>query len=347
MGFLFTLFLIIVFLIILAYLTNHVFNGRCTISHDMSGKTIIITGSSSGLGKFSAIDLINNGAKVIFACRNEEKTKKVFNEIKEDKRHLAVFEKLDLSSFKSVIDFTNNIKSKYPKIDILMNNAGNIPYDYKETEDNFESCFESNYLSPVLLTFLLMDHLNENSKIINLASISHKGCSFNKEIAKKVFDKEYLKTYCNNVVNKNILYGITKLGIIYFTQEIADYLNNINSSIKIVCLHPGAVYTPIFNFYTDANSKLFTIFYKTLIFPLLALCYKTTEEGAQTQLFLSYLENNQIVSGKYYVDCKFGSVSSKTKDKELERYFFKETIEQISKKLPQYEKEFSKYVKIE
>ena len=117
----------------------------------MSGKTIIITGASSGLGKYSAIELVNKGAKVIFACRNEEKTKKVINEINEDKRHLAIFEKLDLSSFKSVIDFANNIKLKYPKIDILMNNAGGILVNYKVTEDNFESSFESNYLSHVLL----------------------------------------------------------------------------------------------------------------------------------------------------------------------------------------------------
>ena len=151
MGLLFTFFLIIVFFLILCYLTNHVFNGRCTISHDMSGKIIIITGASSGLGKYSAIELVNKGAKVIFACRNEEKTKKVISEIAEDKRHLAIFEKLDLSSFKSVINFTNNVKSKYPKIDILMNNAGIVPYDYKMTEDNIESCFESNYLSLVLL----------------------------------------------------------------------------------------------------------------------------------------------------------------------------------------------------
>ena len=346
MGFLFTFFLIILFLLILSYLTNHVFNGRCTISHDMSGKTIIITGSSSGVGKYSAIDLVNHGAKVIFACRNEEKTKKVISEIKEDKRHLAAFEKLDLSSFKSVIDFANNIKSKYPKIDILMNNAGCIAYGYKETEDNLENCFQSNYLSPVLLTFLLMDHLNKNSRIINLASISHKACNFNKEIAKKVFDKEYLKTYCNSTVNINLLYGITKLGVVYFTQELAEYLNNTNSSIKIVCLHPGAVYTPIFDFYGEATSSFFKIIYK-IINPILVLCFKNVEEGAQTQLYLSYLENNQIASGKYFVDCKFGSLSSKAKNKELEKFFFKETVEQLSKKLPQYKKEFSKYVKIE
>ena len=345
MSILILIFLIITSLILISYLANHVFNGRCKISHDMSGKTIIITGASSGIGKFCAIELVNKGAKVIFACRNEEKTKKVINEIKKDKRHLAIFEKLDLSNFKSVINFINNIKSKYQKIDILMNNAGSCPYYYNVTEDNFESCFEGNYFSLVLLTLLLMDHLNENSKIINLASVGHKFCSFNKEIAKKIFDNEYLKTYFTSSANKDALYCVTKLCIVYFTQELADYLNNINSSIKIVCLHPGVVNTTIFNFCRDDVSIFMRIYYR-MIYPLLILCLKNVEEGAQTQLYLCYLENSKIASGKYYSDCKLGSVSSKAKDKELAKFVFNETIAQITKRLPEYEKEFNKYVKI-
>ena len=345
MGILFTFFLITICLLIIIFLSTHVFIGRCKISHDMSGKIIIITGASSGLGKYTAMELVNKGAKVIFACRNEEKTKKVINEIKEDKKHLAVYEKLDLSNFKSEIDFSNNIKLKYPKIDILMNNAGSFPVDYKVTEDDFESCFESNYLSYVLLTFLLMDHLNENSKIINLSSDGHKFCSFNKEIAKKVFDNEYLKSYYNSNINKTALYAVTKLSIIFFTMELADYLNTINSSIKIVCLHPGGVNTEFMKLCKDDASTLVKNFCK-IISLLLFLCFKNTEEGAQTQLYLCYLENNKIASGKYYAECRFGSVSSMTKNKELVKYYFKETVKQICKRLPQYEIEFSKYVKI-
>ena len=190
-----------------------------------------------------------------------------------------------------------------------------------------------------------MDHLNENSKIINLSSIGHKLCSFNKEIAKKVFDNEYLKTYCNSTANKVTLYHLTKLCILLFTQELAEYLNNINSSIKTVCLHPGVVGTALFNFYSDAGSPIIKIIYK-IMYPLTILCFKNTEEGAQTQLYLCYLENNQITSGKYYVDCKFGSVRSLTKDKELGKYFFKETVENLLKKLPEYEEEFGRYIKI-
>ena len=74
---------------------------------------------------------------------------------------------------------------------------------------------------------------------------------------------------------------------------------------------------------------------------------KKYRRRAQTQLYLCYLENNQIASGEYYSDCQFGSVSSTGKNRELSKNYFKETVEQICKRLPQYEKEFNKYIKIE
>jgi len=161
-----SIFLIILILIVILILYfavgNHLLAGKCKISHDMTGKLIIITGASSGLGKFTALELVSKGAKVIFACRNEEKTRNIFNEISMENRHLAIFEKIDLSSFQSVIDFAERIKQNYEKIDILMNNAGNAPDNFRITEDGFDSCIEGNFLGHVVLTYLLI------SKIINL-----------------------------------------------------------------------------------------------------------------------------------------------------------------------------------
>ena len=142
----FLIILLIIVIIILYYaIANHIFIGKCKISHDMSGKLVIITGASSGLGKFTALELVSKGAKVIFACRNEEKTKNIFNEISQENRHLAIFEKIDLSSFQSVIEFSERIKQKYEKIDILMNNAGNAPDNFQITKDGFESSIEANF----------------------------------------------------------------------------------------------------------------------------------------------------------------------------------------------------------
>ena len=99
----------------------------------MTNKIIIITGSSNGLGKESAFDLLNHNAKVIFACRSEERTMKVINTLPENLRKNATFMKLDVSSFKSIINFVNEVKQKYDKIDILMNNAGAMPIKFDWT----------------------------------------------------------------------------------------------------------------------------------------------------------------------------------------------------------------------
>ena len=100
---------------------------------------------------------------------------------------------MDLSSFKSVINFANNIKANYPKIEILMNNAGAAPISYKIIEDNFESYIEGNFLGHVLLTYLLMDHMNDNSRIINLSSLGHNFCVFNKDTINNIYDNEFVK----------------------------------------------------------------------------------------------------------------------------------------------------------
>ena len=336
------IFIVILLILIYCYLGNHVFLGKCTISHDMSGKLVIITGASSGLGKFTALELVSKGAKVIFACRNESKTRNIFKEIAEDKKNLAIYENLDLSSFKSVINFSKNIKEKYPKIDILMNNAGASPIEFRITEDNFESYIEGNFLGHVLLTFLLMEHMNNNSRIINLSSLGHNYCVFNKEMVKKIYDNEFVKNnFFASVFKRNILYHVTKLMMIYFTQVLSDYFSKNNISIKTVSLHPGVVNTEFMIFY---DSSLFTKILFRLFYPIFALCTKNTEEGSQTQLYLSYLDYAELASGKYYADCKFEKISKTAQDFNLGKIFMNYTIEKISERLPQFENDFKKYL---
>ncbi len=341
-----SLFLILIVLILLVILyialSTHLFSGKCKIAHDMSGKLIIITGSSSGLGKFTALELITKGAKVIFACRNETKTKNIFKEISDDKKHLAIYENLDLSSFKSVINFSNNIKEKYPKIDILMNNAGASPVNFKITEDGFESCIQGNFLGHVLLTYLLLEHMNVNSRIINLSSLGHNYCVFNRERITKIYDNEYIeKNYFSSSLRKDFLYHITKLMMIYFTQGLSNYLSKNNISIKTVCLHPGVVNNEFMNFYF--NNMFIKIIYK-LFYPIFVLCMKNTEEGSQTQLYLSYLDYGELASGRYYADCKFEKISNIAQDTILGREFMNYTITKICEVLPQYENVFKKYM---
>ena len=333
--------LIIIIIILYFAIGNHIFGGKCKISHDMTGNFIIITGASSGLGKFTALELVSKGAQVIFACRNEEKTKKIFEEIKENK-HLAIFEKIDLASFQSVINFAERVKQNYPKIDILMNNAGNAVDQFRITEDGFESCIEGNVLGHIVLTYLLIDHMNENGRIINLSSVGHNYCFFDHDMIHKIYDNDFVENYYfKSIFHKNILYHVTKLMMIYFTHELSEYFNKNNISLKTVSLHPGVVNTEFMRFYQNRLwSKI--IFY--FAYPIFAFCTKTTKEGAQTQLYLSYLDYSELISGRYYADCKFEKISKTAQDRILGKEFMNYTINKICEELPENKNEFEKFI---
>ena len=186
------LLLLLIILIILGYLIKKWANGPLNpIKKDLKGKLIIITGSSDGIGLEAAKDLLKSNATVIFACRNKNKTETIINSFPENLKKNAIFIQLDLERFKSIENFVKEIKSKYPKIDILINNAGLSSWgNVYKSEDGYMNVYQVNYLGGVLLTLLLLDHFNEKeSKIINISSTEYKR-------AKLVYgDSKYLNNY--------------------------------------------------------------------------------------------------------------------------------------------------------
>lgn len=173
-----SLLLFLIILIILAYLIKKWANGPLNpIKKDLTGKIIIITGASDGIGLETAKDLLKSNAKVIFACRNKTKTEAIINAFPENLKKNSVFMKLDLESFKSIDNFVKEINLKYPKIDILVNNAGLSPWgNIYKTEDGYLNVYQINYLGSALLTLLLLNHFNEKeSKIISVSSMAYKG----------------------------------------------------------------------------------------------------------------------------------------------------------------------------
>ena len=139
----------------------------------MNGKICMITGASSGIGKTTAKGLAKLGATVVLVCRNKEKGNKTLEEIKSetgnDKISLLI---ADLSSQKSIRDLVDSFKTKYDKLDVLINNAGVIHNKRTLTEDGIETTFAVNHLAYFLLTNLLLDKLKagSSSRIIIVAS---------------------------------------------------------------------------------------------------------------------------------------------------------------------------------
>ena len=327
------IFILILFiiLILLYYLKQFIKGGVCKNKHDMTNKLIIITGSSSGLGKESAIDLLNHNAKIIFACRSEERTMKVINALPENLRKNAIFMKLDVSSFKSIINFVHKIKQNYNAIDILMNNAGSFPLDFVWTEDGYDSYFVSLYLGPFLLSALLVNHMNKDgdSKIINLSSALHLLPKIEKGDIKKYKNKDYMKSFYKTITDTS-LYNNTKLFIIYMTQYFAKLCEKHNLPIKNVSLHPGLVKSDFFEKITRSN--LLGSILRNILYFLSNLVCKTPVEGAQTQLHLSYAKNEELINGGYYTDCKISRTGKKAGDIEIRNEVINWTINELKKK---------------
>jgi len=146
----------------------------------ISSKTVIVTGANSGIGLATATHLVSEGATVILAVRDIEKGKQAAQEISKvaDATKLHI-QKLDLADLKNVEQSANEILSRFPKIELLINNAGLHDLRGGQTADGFNLVFGTNYLGPFLFTYLLTERLLETAarhgqaRIVNLSSMAH------------------------------------------------------------------------------------------------------------------------------------------------------------------------------
>ena len=130
---------------------------------EMNGKIVLITGATSGIGRETALGLAVMGATVVIFARNQEKATAVIKEIKAQGNESADFIKCDLDSLDSVRKAANEFKTRYQRLDVLINNAGLISGKRKVTVDGYEHTFQVNHLSHFLLTNLLLDVLRKSA----------------------------------------------------------------------------------------------------------------------------------------------------------------------------------------
>jgi retinol dehydrogenase-13 len=297
-GWVFALIVFLFLVLLLILLKVLVINAPITkIARRMDGDVIIITGSSSGIGKVTAMELLEKGAKVIFACRNEQKTMGIINLIKNEKvRENAHFVKLDLTSFSSIENFIEYIDNNFKKIDILINNAG-VMFNYCElTETNIELTLQTNNVGPLVLTQLLLPYMSKYSKIINIASKKYREVQFD-QIR---FSNDLDFTQLRRRYKWKYQYILSKLGNIFYTQKLKDYLIKNEMDIKTVCLHPGAVFTDIFYHFKGGIARIIIGF----LTPFFWYFFKNKWAGSQTILHLCYINYELLNNGGYYRDCK-------------------------------------------
>ena len=195
---------------------------------NLTGKIVVITGSTSGIGKQAAQVMAEKNAKVIMAIRNLTKGAEVISEIKKKKPDADILMKeLDLSSLDSVKTFSEELKTELDHIDVLINNAGIMMCPESKTKDGFELQLGTNHLGHFALTGRLLPLLKENSRVVVLSSQGHRAGKLNLD------DLNYEK----RKYNPNQVYFDSKLANLYFAYELAEKLKS--KKVEVTAAHPG------------------------------------------------------------------------------------------------------------
>ena len=279
----------------------------------MMKKICVITGATSGIGKETAKTLALKGAYIIIVGRNTKKCVSTVDTIKQETGNNNVdYIYTDLSDLKQVYNLVKVLKQNYPRIDVLVNNAGAYFRTRLESVDGYEMTLALNYLSPFLLTTLLIDMLKGSSqgRIINLSSGAHFNGSINIEDLQSK----------DNFVGFNA-YAQSKLALMLFSYQLAERLKNTN--ITVNALDPGSVAT---NF--GKNNGWLRFYIRRLI----RRNEISPKEGSRTCIYLATSSDVTDITGGYFLKDKQVKSSDSSYDEKLAKKLWEvsETLTNIS-----------------
>lgn len=246
----------------------------------MGEKVCLITGATSGIGR--AMGLANMGASVVMVGRDRDRGEAALAEIKGESGNASVDLMLaDLSSQEEIRRLADEFKEAYPRLDVLINNAGVFRSERITTADGMEMTFAVNHQAYFLLTNLLLDALRAGapSRVVNVSSGDHSNGTINFD------DLQGEKGYKGAKA-----YSQSKLATVLFTHELARRLEG--TGITANCLHPGVVST---NFGSGV-SGVFGFMVRALR-PLML----SPEKGAETSIYLASSPEVEGSSGRYFV----------------------------------------------
>ena len=237
----------------------------------MTDKTALITGSTDGIGKQTALELANRFSNIIIHGKNKEKIEKTVKFIRDNTSNENIdFVKADLSVLNDIKEMSEILQKKYEKIDVLINNAGIFTHKKIITPDGFELTFMINYLSHFYLTYLIFPLLNnKGTRIVNVSSMAHSS------------DLDFDNLQGEKRYDGYTAYSYSKLMNILFTFELAERAKKYN--ITSNCLHPGVI-----------NTKLLREGW--------GMGGSSVEIGAQTSVFLAKSNEVSEITGKYFVN---------------------------------------------
>ncbi len=287
----------------------------------MIGKRVLVTGANTGIGKWTAIGLAERGASVVIHARNPDKGRAAQDDIRRRSGSSDVDLLLaDFSSLAEVRRFAVEVLERYPRLDVLVNNAGLISGRRTESADGYELTFAVNHLAPFLLTNLLLDRIvaSAPARIVTVSSRAHLRSAID-------FDDLDLR----HGYQAMDAYGRSKLANVLFTRELAGRLES--TGVTANCLHPGVVRSD-FGSSGDLGGVMgvgWAVMQPFLLSP---------KQGADTSIHLASSPDVAGISGEYFDRRRVARTSTRARDMKAAARLWQVSAERVgiesSRQLP-------------
>lgn len=248
----------------------------------ISGKTVLVTGATSGIGLEASVKLAAMGAELVIVARVRTRGETAVAEVKSHSGSQAVrLMCCDFGSLKQIRALATDVIASCPKLHILVNNVGTVSTTRETTEDGIERTFAVNHLGPFLLTNLLLDVLKRSApaRVVTVASIAHRNGDM-------PFDDLQFEKGGYGIMRA---YARSKLANVLFTAELARRLTG--TGVTANCLHPGAVATNIWSHAPWYTQPLLAVAKRFMVSP---------EKGADGVVYLATSPDVEGLTGGYY-----------------------------------------------
>ena len=248
-------------------------------------KTILITGSTDGIGKQTALELAQMGWHVIVHGRSKIRCEQTVSSLRSLTGNTRVdFVCADLASFTEIKKMAGEILGRYDQLNVLLNNAGVFEAREKFSADGIERTFAVNHLAPFLLSGLLLDLLKQSvpARIVTVSSMAHASAIDIENVSKP-------KSYSGYEA-----YSVSKLANILFSFRLAQKLSG--SGITVNCLHPGVISTKLLHAGWGMGGA-------------------SVKEGAKTSVYLVSSPEAEQITGHYFSDCHTANPAQIAHDK--------------------------------
>jgi len=260
-------------------------------------KTILITGSTDGIGKETAKELAQKGHRIIIHGRSQKKVLELKNEL--DSFSSAVRHKTavaDLESQRQILNLAVELKREEEKVDVLINNAAIYQKKLEYSEDQIEKTIAVNYHSHFILSLLIIPLLKKSAdpRLINFSSMVHS----------KKLDPEMIWDPID--FSGSQAYSDSKLAMLLFTFK----LDRLTDYLKVNALHPGVINTKLLRKGWGAGGA-------------------SVKKGAETPIYLALSDEIKDISGSYFVNKKQGRTAAAASREELQDQLWQKSFEMI------------------